>query len=693
MNLRHKNKQMPLLSKIGQSVFIAMSFSLFSQPLFAVETISTSCNIVMTPFMTGGDRTHVDVQDRIAVIGFDYDDRGDTQPAPTELEIAKVSEVGTTWGSAYDAAAGKYYVAAFLRRHTDIAPDGLGAIYEIDVSDTSSAATVGTPTLWMDLNVADNDHLGTGATLFPNETAANRGLSGPLDPSYDIWAFTRVGKQGLGGLELSDDYSTMYAMDLTNRQLLVIDTASKVVTARHAITDPGCAGGAGDVRPFGVDYLNGDVYIGVTCSGETNSSANDVNSYVMKLDGGSFTTVVSDVFQESDLSWLVEPWTDDPYIGGGSCNGTSGENMTSKSTPVITNMELDASGNMIIGVTSVHGWRFGWDNYYPDTSCNDLDSWTTFGHVIRATPSGSTWTREADPTDEAVGYYGWGINNADGNNRGFIGGMSVTDCSGEDVTIINMQDPTGTVEGGTRFMRNADGQQEAATNAGDTDSDTRKASSRRLIRNSVHGWGKASGLGDVEYMSEPPACTINQPTVSAQCNNNGTPIDDTDDTFTYTINATGTGVGSTYSISGNDTQTSLDYGVDNVSASSFPIASGDLNLILTDDTTGSCILNSVTVTAPATCSSANPQVDVSVTKTVSPTSLSTGDTATYTVTVTNNGPGDATGVEVVDQLPAGVSYVSDTPSQGTYTQGTGIWAVGNLANGASATLTIQVTAN
>lgn len=77
--------------------------------------------------------------------------------------------------------------------------------------------------------------------------------------------------------------------------------------------------------------------------------------------------------------------------------------------------------------------------------------------------------------------------------------------------------------------------------------------------------------------------------------------------------------------------------------------------------------------------------DLSLTKTTANSGSGLGTDATFTIIVTNSGPTDATGVAVLDQLPAGLTYVSSTPV-GAYNSGTGVWTVGNLASGASATL-------
>ena len=83
--------------------------------------------------------------------------------------------------------------------------------------------------------------------------------------------------------------------------------------------------------------------------------------------------------------------------------------------------------------------------------------------------------------------------------------------------------------------------------------------------------------------------------------------------------------------------------------------------------------------------------DIEVTKTVDNERPAAGAPYTYTITVTNNGPDDATGIEVTDKLPFGVKYVSDLPSQGSYDSASGVWTVGALINGASVTLDIDAT--
>ncbi|MGK2858389.1 MAG: hypothetical protein ACSLFQ_14410, partial [Thermoanaerobaculia bacterium] len=86
--------------------------------------------------------------------------------------------------------------------------------------------------------------------------------------------------------------------------------------------------------------------------------------------------------------------------------------------------------------------------------------------------------------------------------------------------------------------------------------------------------------------------------------------------------------------------------------------------------------------------------DVSITKTALPASVAVGANVTYTLTVTNNGPDTADAVTVTDPLPAGMTWVSTVTTLGSCS-GTNVvsCSLGNMANGASATITIVATAN
>jgi uncharacterized repeat protein (TIGR01451 family) len=84
-------------------------------------------------------------------------------------------------------------------------------------------------------------------------------------------------------------------------------------------------------------------------------------------------------------------------------------------------------------------------------------------------------------------------------------------------------------------------------------------------------------------------------------------------------------------------------------------------------------------------------VALSLTKTGDKTTVTPGQNIIYTLTLTNASATTATNVKVQDQLPAGVTFVSATPSSGTYNAITGLWTLPSVATG-SQTLTITVTA-
>ena len=85
--------------------------------------------------------------------------------------------------------------------------------------------------------------------------------------------------------------------------------------------------------------------------------------------------------------------------------------------------------------------------------------------------------------------------------------------------------------------------------------------------------------------------------------------------------------------------------------------------------------------------------DLTITKTTPTTSIPAGGNVTYTITVGNAGPSTATNVVVNDTLPAGLQFVSATPSQGTCNAASPVVCnLGTILAGANATITLVAQA-
>jgi len=86
--------------------------------------------------------------------------------------------------------------------------------------------------------------------------------------------------------------------------------------------------------------------------------------------------------------------------------------------------------------------------------------------------------------------------------------------------------------------------------------------------------------------------------------------------------------------------------------------------------------------------------NLSISQTDIPDPVNVASNLSYTLTVANAGPEDATGITVVDTLPAGVTFESASATQGSCSQSLGIVTclLGDMVAGANATINIALTA-
>jgi uncharacterized repeat protein (TIGR01451 family) len=121
----------------------------------------------------------------------------------------------------------------------------------------------------------------------------------------------------------------------------------------------------------------------------------------------------------------------------------------------------------------------------------------------------------------------------------------------------------------------------------------------------------AGGCTDTVSVTVRVSQPITASTVTV-CNSNNTPNDDSDDTFTFTLNPAG-GSGTTFSISGAVTASNLAYGVP-FQSQAFLISGGNLTLTLTDDLTGCTQI--IQITPPANCSACPPKICLPISVTI-----------------------------------------------------------------------------
>ncbi|MFC0436435.1 SdrD B-like domain-containing protein [Kutzneria buriramensis] len=209
--------------------------------------------------------------DTRALVAFGRDVRGTCPTAvacPSTLDTQ--SQVGTTFALAYDKYRNRLFQGEFARRYAPYGPDGGDAIYAVPT-------TGGAPALFAKV---------PGAAVTPHDTA-----NMIKDPGFT----NAPGKESIGGLALSEDGSTLYAVNLLTRTLVSFDATGATASESEStvpIPDPGCAAPT-DWRPFAVATHDNTLYVGGVCSAESTQNRADLKAVVYTYDGTRFTPVLT----------------------------------------------------------------------------------------------------------------------------------------------------------------------------------------------------------------------------------------------------------------------------------------------------------------------------------------------------------------------------------------------------------------
>jgi hypothetical protein len=463
-------------------------------------------------------------KDISALIAFDYGNTGTAGPGDVTV-LAKAKQVGTLWGVAYDKRKKRLFSSALLRRHSGLGPLGLGGIYVTDMTTNTTTNYANLATL-LGINfgtVPDND---------------TRGLNGVNGRSNDAAAFPLIGKVGIGDMDISEDGQFLYLVNLHEKKLIKLDISGSSPTLAGSYLIPAsCAGG--NNRPFGLKVYQGKVYVGLVCDGSSQGNTSTLRAIVQSFD--PTTTNFTEVFdfpltypkgpvfltESSSDAFLLKlgiwnPWTDDfNDLNTGSYSNNNDSYRVIYPQPILSNIEFDIDGSMVLSFADRTGLQTGFQNYAP-TGTSDLFSSFSGGDILRAIKSGNTFVLENN--GKVDGINGAGVNNKQGPGFGefynddflsYSGKLNHSEQAfgasallpGSGKVVVTAMDPINREDGGTvnaggvKYLNNDTGQPDAGNNSGFIVYVTDVVNANDPLAGT---FAKSVGLGDLELTCELP---------------------------------------------------------------------------------------------------------------------------------------------------------------------------------------------
>jgi trimeric autotransporter adhesin len=346
--------------------------------------------------------------------------------------------LGSVFGLTYQRETRTLLMAAYLKRHMGFGPGGIDAIYKTTVSTTGDAAQ---PAILLKLT-----DLGVNVGTDPRTVALP---NNPATPNTDLGVFGQVGKRGIGNIDLAENGRDLYITNLFENKIHRVNIGMPVktsfsptdLTGSWVIPGPGLAGTEWHI--MSVKYYGGLVYVGGVSSKQRTDApvasmadvlADHVNlkGYVYALNPvtGTITEVLQFPFNyrrgqtidqyryEFKTNWWrawqnngdadvlrndfndaleVFPQPAAPYNTGNNTGIIYPQ-------PMLSDIEFDTDGSMILAIRDRFGDQSGLNNYLEGANGNVPTASGQFfrgfscGELLRAGKNGSAWTIENNAT-------------------------------------------------------------------------------------------------------------------------------------------------------------------------------------------------------------------------------------------------------------------------------------------------------
>lgn len=387
----------------------------------------------------------------------------DFYPSTGPTMYSNKQETGAVWGLAYKSQTDQMFSASFIKQYASLGYDVDGKAMHDAIYVTSNMT--GTPSSALYTRLSD-----LGITLAPLT------VEDPIDCAYG----DQVGRKGLGSLEISDDESTLYVVNISNNSVVSIPTTNPTAANTKEIKDLYKAT-SGNAYAFALKYYKHKLYVGFTV---TTDDFNDPSSaskmVVVEYD---LNTAVKQVIFESN--YLKGQFTDDLFT-----------NFTIRVQQWFTDIEFLDDATMVVALNDRKGNRF-----CATSQANRLDDEKGDVLVVYKNDAG-VWTLESGGV--YAGKVGQKTNNGQGPGGGEFFGAdeftedpdhhnevslgSIYNVPGKSEMLSTVFDPyLNTYSGGLHRYSTLDGHRVSAVEL--------------YSSNAVTLFGKATGFGEIEMIA------------------------------------------------------------------------------------------------------------------------------------------------------------------------------------------------
>ncbi len=351
---------------------------------------------VWTTCYVSGLRTAGGAQD--VVVGLNYDRSGAIEKigyknggtAADNTTDPAEDELGALWGVAYDEWNSVLFSSAVLKRHVDLGSEGLDGLYWLAYPSGE----------WQSVSLGD-----LGGSAFGPDPVGRDLPAVPTDPSYDTAVYPRVGKSGIGDIDLAPDGRTLAVTNLEAKAVAVYDVTNAVggtdptYLREWPIANPGCPDGANpnDYQPWALTVIDPTTaYVGITCTAENAPGPNEhllMEAHMVQLDlttgaqtglvvipldyvhgcGDTYLNACDGSLTLPDGSTVNNPtvanwhgWRPNFEPEDLGYRADADVYIVNHAQPLFSDIEIDDDGSLTLGFADRFAMQMGWWNYAPD---------------------------------------------------------------------------------------------------------------------------------------------------------------------------------------------------------------------------------------------------------------------------------------------------------------------------------------